>query len=76
MWAEAAGDYTEFLLHNIANFRGDLSFCYFEHSELAYPNWLYQVLFSGQSYNASTIIIYDSRVVPDLNLPHITTLDS
>ena len=31
---------------------------------------------SGQSYKAPTIIIYDSRVVPDLKLPHITTLES
>ena len=30
----------------------------------------------GQSYKASTIVNYDSRVVPDLKLPHITTLDS
>ena len=33
-------------------------------------------LFSGQSYKAPTIVIYDSRVVPDLKLPHITTLES
>ena len=31
---------------------------------------------SGQSYKASTIIIYDSRVVPDWKIPHITTLES
>ena len=31
---------------------------------------------SGQSYKAPTIVIYDSRVVPDLKLPHITTLES
>ena len=30
----------------------------------------------GQSYKASTIVIYDSRVIPDLKIPHITTLDS
>ena len=30
---------------------------------------------SGQSYKASTIVIYDSRVVPDLKIPHITTLE-
>ena len=29
-----------------------------------------------QSYKAFTIIIYDSRVVPDLKIPHITTLES
>ena len=31
---------------------------------------------SGQSYKASTIVIYNSRVVPDLKIPHITTLES
>ena len=31
---------------------------------------------SGQSYKAPTIVIYDSRVVTDLKLPHITTLES
>ena len=31
---------------------------------------------SGQSYKASTIVIYDSRVVPDLKIPHITTPES
>ena len=30
---------------------------------------------SGQSYKASTIVIYASRVVPDLKIPHITTLE-
>ena len=30
----------------------------------------------GQSYKASTIVIYDTRVVPDLKIPHITTLVS
>ena len=30
----------------------------------------------GQSYKAPTIVIYDSRGVPDLKLPHITTLES
>ena len=29
-----------------------------------------------QSYKAPTIVIYDSRVVPDLKLSHITTLES
>ena len=32
--------------------------------------------FSGQSYKVSTIVNYDSRVVLDLKIPHITTLDS
>ena len=31
---------------------------------------------SDQSYKASTIVVYDSRGVPDLKLPHITTLES
>ena len=30
----------------------------------------------GQSYEGSMIVIYDSRVVPDQKIPHITTLDS
>ena len=30
---------------------------------------------SGQSYKAPTIVIYASRVVPDLKLPHTTTLE-
>ena len=31
---------------------------------------------SGQSYKASTIVIYNCRVVPDWKIPHITTLES
>ena len=31
---------------------------------------------NGQSYKQFTIVNYDSRVVPDLKLPHITTLES
>ena len=31
--------------------------------------------FCGQSYKASTIVIYDSRVVPDLKIPHIMILE-
>ena len=30
---------------------------------------------SGQSYKASTIVIYHPRDIPDLKIPHITTLD-
>ena len=37
---------------------------------------LQQEVTSGQSYKASTIVIYDSLVVHDLKMPHITTLDS
>ena len=29
-----------------------------------------------QSYKASTIVNYDSRVVPELKIPHIMTLES
>ena len=29
---------------------------------------------SGQSYKQFTIVNYDSRVIPDLKTPHITTL--
>ena len=36
----------------------------------------YNHLTSGQSYKASTIVNYDSRVVPDWKIPHITTLES
>ena len=28
-----------------------------------------------KSYKASTIVIYDSKVIPDLKIPHITTVD-
>ena len=31
---------------------------------------------SGQSYEASMIVIYNSRVVLNLKIPHITTIDS
>ena len=34
-----------------------------------------QLLTSGQSYKASTIVNYDSRVIPDLKIPHITTME-
>ena len=37
---------------------------------------LVKIYTSGQSYKASTIVIYASRVVPDLKIPHITTLES
>ena len=33
-------------------------------------------LICGQSYKAPTIVIYDSRVIPDLKLPHIMTIES
>ena len=38
--------------------------------------FVYAINSSGQSYKASTIVIYASRVVPDLKIPHITTLES
>ena len=31
---------------------------------------------SGQSFKGSTIENYDTRVVPDLKIPHITALGS
>ena len=40
---------------------------------------MYTKLFPDQTcaqyYKTSTILIYDSSVVPDLKLPHITTLE-
>ena len=38
--------------------------------------WKGQKETSGQSYKGSTIVNYDSGVVPDLKIPHITILDS
>ena len=35
----------------------------------------YLALFCGQSYKQFTIVIYNSRLVPDLKIPHITTLE-
>ena len=35
-----------------------------------------EVEIRGLSYKASTIVNYDSRVVPDLIIPHITNYDS
>ena len=41
------------------------------------PSWvMIWPVICGQSYKASTIVIYDSRVVPDWKIPHITTLES
>ena len=37
---------------------------------------MFMRLATEQSYKASTIIIYDSRVVPDLKIPHILTQES
>ena len=37
-----------------------------------WPYSLHNILvISGQSYKGSTIVNYDSRVVPDLKIPHI-----
>ena len=33
-------------------------------------------LTSDQSYKQFTLVNYDSRVIPDLKIPHITTLGS
>ena len=38
--------------------------------------WISNPVNSGQSYKASTIVMYDSRVIPDLKIPHVTTLES
>ena len=38
--------------------------------------FLYEIWPSGQSYKHFTLINYDSRVVPDWKIPHVTTLDS
>ena len=35
-----------------------------------------ELQYSGQSYKQFTLVIYNSRVVPDLKIPHIMTLDS
>ena len=37
---------------------------------------LFKSIISGQSYKTSTIVIYDSRVIPDWKILHITTLES
>ena len=34
-----------------------------------------QFAFSGQSFKGLTIVNYNSRVIPDLKIPHITTLE-
>ena len=39
-------------------------------------NISYTSVTSGQSYKHFTLVNYNSRVVPDLKLPHITTLES
>ena len=43
------------------------------HLQFSFAKYIY---FCGQSYKASAIIIYDTKVVPDLKIPYITTLDS
>ena len=35
-----------------------------------------RTLTSGQSYKHFTLVNYDSRVIPDWKIPHITTLES
>ena len=34
------------------------------------------ILTCAKSYNASMIVIYNTKVIPDLKIPHIMTLDS
>ena len=46
---------------------------------LSYGGPLVLLLFSticGQSYKQFTVVNYDSRVIPDLKIPQITTLES
>ena len=57
-----------------------LSFCYilFTYSpahRLGYKTAWQNCSIRGLSYKASTIVNYDSRVVPDLKIPHIMTVD-
>ena len=59
-------------------------FCQMYTNEFKYSKMTSKIFFvirlrnvtSGQSYKTSTIVIYDSRVVPDLKIPHITTVGS
>ena len=46
------------------------------HAGLHHAVWLLQRELTSGSYKASMIVIYDSSVVPDLKIPHITTLES
>ena len=39
-------------------------------------NKIFKKTSSGQSYKHFTLVNYDSRVVPDWKIPHITTLYS
>ena len=39
-------------------------------------DWIQTADLCGQSYKHFTLVNYDSRVVPDLKIPHITTLES
>ena len=47
-----------------------------ELSKASFTRHSYSAEACGQSYKTSTIVIYDSRVVPDLKLPNISTLES
>ena len=40
-----------------------------------YERKMFIRLATGQSCKGSTIVNYDSRVVPDLKIPHIMTLE-
>ena len=37
---------------------------------------VFEIRYCGQSYKHFMLINYDSRVVPDWKIPHITTLES
>ena len=63
----------------IANFEGKFVFASFASlvaDPLSFFTFNTASVTCGQSYKASMIVIYDSRVVLDLKIPHITTLES
>ena len=52
-------------------------YTYFAHlKEQNFVQKFISMMICGQSYKQFTLINYDSRVVPDLKTPHITTLGS
>ena len=48
----------------------------FDNAICTLNTWRNVLVLSGQSYKHFTLVNYDSRVVPDLKLPHITILES
>ena len=49
------------------------------HKDTAFIEYDFRLIledsFSGQSYKHFTLVNYDSRVLPDWKIPHITTLE-